>query len=201
MSGCSETTEPLALQVANPVYSFTTDNNGVILELPAVTPSPGAETSITGSMIFGIGTQTNNGLGSATVYTINPNTGNFTTTYAGTSYSDAFLDSGSNGLYFLNAATTGLPTCSDYTFWYCPSSATNFTAVDHGANGATGTINFSVGNADSLVSNAQDGVAAGLAGPAPNSFDWGLPFFFGRNVYTAIEGQSTPGGIGPYWAF
>jgi len=32
-------------------------------------------------------------------------------------------------------------------------------------------------------------------------FDWGLPFFFGRNVFTAIEGQSTPAGPGPYWAF
>jgi hypothetical protein len=32
-------------------------------------------------------------------------------------------------------------------------------------------------------------------------FDWGLPFFFGRTVYTAIEGQSTPAGVGPYFAF
>jgi hypothetical protein len=33
------------------------------------------------------------------------------------------------------------------------------------------------------------------------SFDWGLPFFFGRTVFTAIEGMSTPGGTGPYFAF
>ncbi|MDQ1387146.1 MAG: hypothetical protein QOF56_600, partial [Acidobacteriaceae bacterium] len=32
-------------------------------------------------------------------------------------------------------------------------------------------------------------------------FDWGLPFFYGRNVYTAIETKSTPGGTGPYWAY
>ena len=30
---------------------------------------------------------------------------------------------------------------------------------------------------------------------------WGLPFFFGRTVFTAIEGQTTPGGVGPYFAF
>jgi hypothetical protein len=33
------------------------------------------------------------------------------------------------------------------------------------------------------------------------SFDWGLPFFYGRTVYTAIENQSTPAGVGPYFAF
>ncbi|MBS1228286.1 MAG: hypothetical protein H6R17_1563 [Proteobacteria bacterium] len=32
-------------------------------------------------------------------------------------------------------------------------------------------------------------------------FDWGLPFFFGRRVFTAIEGRSTPGGNGPYVAY
>jgi len=32
-------------------------------------------------------------------------------------------------------------------------------------------------------------------------FDWGLPFFYGRNVYAAIEQQSTPGGVGPYFAY
>lgn len=38
-----------------------------------------------------------------------------------------------------------------------------------------------------------------LAGPKSlDGFDWGLPFFYGRNVFTAIEGQSTPGGTGPY---
>ena len=32
-------------------------------------------------------------------------------------------------------------------------------------------------------------------------FAWGLSFFYGRNVYTAIETKSTPGGMGPYVAF
>jgi hypothetical protein len=30
-------------------------------------------------------------------------------------------------------------------------------------------------------------------------FDWGLPFFFGRTVFTAIEDRGTP--AGPYFAF
>jgi hypothetical protein len=40
-----------------------------------------------------------------------------------------------------------------------------------------------------------------VGGPNPGAFDWGLPFFFGRQVFTAIEGASTPGGSGPYFAF
>jgi hypothetical protein len=35
----------------------------------------------------------------------------------------------------------------------------------------------------------------------PRSFAFGLPFFFGRNVYTAIEGRSAGGQLGPYFAY
>lgn len=58
----------------------------------------------------------------------------------------------------------------------------------------------SVANADSLFAT-NDSELGRLAGPFPGSFDWGLPFFYGRNVFTAIEGKSTPQGSGPYWAF
>jgi hypothetical protein len=76
-SGCVVTAESLAQQVQNPVTLFATDNNGVIVELPAVSAP---ETSVSGSLIFGIGTQSNNGLNGATVYTVDAN-GNFITTY------------------------------------------------------------------------------------------------------------------------
>ncbi len=198
-AGCEVTTESLSSQVQNPIVLFATDNNGVIIELPAVT---GAETSVSGSMIFGIGTQSNNGLGSATVYTVDASSGNFTTVFDNVTYEDAsFLDSGSNAIYFLVANTTGLPICPDATFWYCPTTTQNLSATNKGANGATGSINFVVGNADTLTASDTTGVANGLAGPNPGSFDWGLPFFFGRKVYTAIEGQTTPAGAGPYWAY
>jgi hypothetical protein len=81
-SGCVVTAEALAQQVQNPVTLFATDNNGVMVELPAV----GApETSVSGSLIFGIGTRSNNGLNGATVCTVDAN-GNFITTYQGQSY-------------------------------------------------------------------------------------------------------------------
>lgn len=199
-SGCTETTESLGLQVQNPVASFATDNNGVIIKFPAVT---GAEVSLSGSLIFGIGTQSNNGLGSATVFGTDPN-GNFSTTYNSTAY-PSFLDSGSNGIYFLDATTVGMPTCPDVTFYYCPSSAQNFTVLNNaeqGTNGASGSVTFTVDNADMQRSGIVENAAVnGLAGPNPGLIDFGLPFFFGRNVYAAIDGKSTPGGTGPYSAY
>jgi hypothetical protein len=199
-TGCVVTTESLANQVQNPVALFAKDNNGVIIELPSVS---GAQSTVTGSLIFGIGTQSNNGLGSATVYMLDPSTGNFTTIFNGVTYTNAaFIDSGSNALYFLDAATTGIPTCAaPLTFWYCPSSTQNLSATNRGTNGTSASFNFVVSNANTLTSSASTAAANGLAGPSSGTFDWGLPFFYGRNVYTAIAGQSTPGGTGPYWAY
>jgi hypothetical protein len=198
-SGCVVTGESLAQQVQNPVALFATDNNGVILELPAVT---GPEASISGSLIFGIGTQSNNGLSGATVYTVDSD-GNFTTSYKSQPYNQSFLDSGSNGLYFLTSSASGIPVCPDAAFFYCPSSTQNLSATNQGANGASGQVSFSVASADNLFNdNPSAFVFVNLGGPnSLPGFDWGLPFFFGRNVYTAIEGMSTPGGNGPYWAY
>jgi Protein of unknown function (DUF3443) len=200
-SGCVITTLAATSQVSNPVVSFAKDNNGVVVELPSATSS---EASLAGSLIFGIGTQSNNGLGGATVYSVDPNSANFTTIFKGQTYADAaFLDTGSNAIYFLDATTTGMPTCSgNISFWYCPTSTQSFMATNQAfQGGATTNINFSIGNAQMLTSNQSDGVAPDLGGPNPNTFDWGLPFFYGRNVYVAIEGQSTPGGVGPYVAY
>ena len=199
-TGCVVTTESLASQVQNPVTLFAKDNNGVIIQFPSVS---GAQTSVTGSLIFGIGTQSNNGLGGATVYMIDPATANFTTIFHGVTYTNAsFLDSGSNGIYFLDAATTGIPTCTTpLTAFYCPASTQNLVATNQGANGASASVDFVVDNANTLTANSSNAAANGLAGPNPGAFDWGLPFFYGRKVFTAIEGLSTPGGTGPYWAY
>jgi Protein of unknown function (DUF3443)/Immunoglobulin I-set domain len=199
-SGCVPIVQPLASQLQNPVSLFATDNNGLIIELPSVTAA--GAVSVEGSLIFGIGTQSNNGLGSATVLTLNDE-GDFTTTFKSQSFAASFVDSGSNGFFFLNAAETGLTTCADLSNnWYCPSMTTNFSATNQGQNGATTTVNFSVANADALLADTNPNfVFNNLAGPNPGTFDWGLPFFFGRNVFIAFQGRSTPGGNGPYTAY
>jgi hypothetical protein len=193
-SSCSVTTESLAAQVPNPVSLFATDNNGVVIELPQVN---GGAATLSGSLVFGIGTESNNALGSATVYTTD-DFGNFTTEFNNQTYSSSFLDSGSNGLYFLD---NGIPLCSDDQDFFCPSSVDNFSATNTGNTEGSGSVSFSIGNADTLF-NTGDAALSQLGGPnSAGMFDWGLPFFYGRNVYTAIEQKSTPGGSGPYWAY
>ena len=191
---CTATTATLAQQVANPVSYFAQDNNGVILQLPSI-PAVG-QASATGQLVFGIGTQSNNGLGSATVYAVDASSNSISTTYNGTDYSWSFIDSGSNGLFFED---TSITTCST-TVFYCPPSMLALSATLLGTNGASTKVNFNVGNAPAMVllgSWALSSLAADVSG----MFDWGLPFFYGRSVYTAINGKSTPGGMGPYYAF
>ena len=190
-----------ALQVANPIPYFSTDNNGSVLMLPTAASSGAA--SLAGQLVFGIGTETNNGLGSAQVIGVNPNNGTFSTVQNGTTYTNSIMDSGSTGLFF---QTTGLPVCaSPNNAYYCPASTEQLSAVIEGVNGINSAVSFDVGNATALTQTSSgDAVMPLLAGPAfvtSAIFDWGLPFFYGRSVYAAVEQQSTPGGTGPYIAY
>jgi hypothetical protein len=177
---------------------FPKDNNGVIIELPAVAAAGAA--TVNGSLVFGIGTESNNAVGSATVFTVDGN-GTFTTVFNGQSYGGSFLDTGSNGIYFLDSGTTGLALCPDTSDFYCPATPQTFSASHRGVNGATATVSFGVSNADTIFNMEAFNAFNTLAGPNSGNFDWGLPFFYGRNVYTAIESQPTPSGTGPYWAY
>jgi hypothetical protein len=189
-------------QVSNPVAFFPNDNNGVIVVLPSV-PSGGSAT-LTGSLVFGIGTESNNGLGTATVYTVDPVEGVFSVTYNNQSYDNSFIDSGSNANYFVDAS---IPTCASDTVgagFFCPSATLNLSATIVATNNVSNTVAFSVANAGDLFNGNAAGVAfanLAAANPASDSFDWGLPFFYGRAVYTAISDQNTPAGVGPYYAY
>jgi hypothetical protein len=189
---CTASSQPLASQVTNPVAGFAENNNGVIIELPAV-PDTGAQT-ITGQLIFGIGTQANNTLDSATVLKANTQTGYVVTTANGQTWSRSFIDSGSNGMFF---ASTTLVQCG---LWYCPPADATQSATMSGVDGTSATLSFPVGNAQALLATSNNAFD-NLAGASSTMFDWGLPFFFGRRIYTAIEARPTAAGNGPYYAF
>ncbi len=222
-SSCSPSLVPAGQQVRNPVSLFT-DNNGVIIKLPTV--PVGGQLTATGTMVFGIGTSTNNLLGGATVLKLDANTNNpawtgFTTVFNGVSYPNStssiasFIDSGSNGIYFLDTPTTTIPNCPVSTDFYCPAtSPDNLQATNKATGGNSALVSFSVSNADSLSGSFT--AFSDLAGPntpgsslssgtktADGYFDWGLSFFYGRNVYTSIWGVTPPTGVqaGPWWAY
>ena len=108
-SGCVVTSVSLAAQLQNPVWMFPQDNNGLAITLPQV--GGAGSVSLSGSMIFGIGTQSDNTLGGAQAQGADSG-GNFTTTFKGAPYSGSFIDSGSSGYFFLDSSTTGLPNCA-----------------------------------------------------------------------------------------
>jgi hypothetical protein len=194
-------------QVANPIVAFTSsDNNGVLVTLPSIPATGAADATVSGSLIFGIGTQADNALAStATVYALD-GYGNIPTfTYNGVSYSSptnySVLDTGSEALEFLDASTlapAGIVECAGY---YCPSSTLAFSVTATGATSTSGTIAFSIMNADTLfaTNNAAFNDLAGDSGtsPATDFFDFGLPFFFGRTVYVGMQpgvfnGETSP---------
>jgi hypothetical protein len=196
-TACTETIVPPADLVPNPISDFATDNNGSFLVLPSV-PLAGSAT-VTGSLIFGVDTQTNNQSGSQTIAFIDPNSAELTMVYKGTPLTDSFIDSGTNGIYF---ADTTLTTCTDAPDFYCPSTTQALPLGINLHNGSVFNTTFNVVNADTLT-NAMSAFP-GLAGTLPASldgFDWGLSFFYGRRVATVVAGNTTSAGTGPYIAF
>ena len=196
---CQEIQVTLAQQTANPVASFTTDNNGVILELPSI--SDAGSLTVTGALVFGIGTESNNALGSATVLTADTS-GYITVTYKGTAFPDGFLDSGSNLDYFND---TSIRTCSiSNQPYFCPTSELSLSTMNEGTNNVTSTVNLKIADASTQFTNNPTFTAfdnIGAPGSDPQGFDFGLPFFYSRNVFVALDGMNTSGGLGPYFAY
>jgi hypothetical protein len=226
---CKEIAIAESAQVTDPVFFFQTDNNGVIVQLPSA--SEGASTA-TGTLVFGIGTQGNNALNAATVLTADPSFGDVSATYTTRGGQQQFLpysyfDTGSNAYYFSDDSIPSGQSCSSYQgfnhtnpdAWFCPSTELNLSATAQGQNGTQATVNFSIGNAYALFQSSAGTVFTDLGasmGTQPTdctsmsaatqdqscSFDFGFPFFLGRNVYIAFAGANTAGGgMGPYFAY
>jgi hypothetical protein len=203
---CTGTTMPLVDQVVNPVTLFATDNNGQIIQLQSVA-NAGAVTA-SGTITFGVDTQSNNVSGAQSVFNIDDQA-ELTMMFNGQTLDESFIDSGSNGIYF----TYNLPACAgNISEFYCPSTTIaglaltiqgvmpNGTAIPTQTTG----VSFTVANAQAIL-NSPNSALPTLAGTLPamftQTFDFGLPFFYGRRVATVVEGSTTTVGTGPYVAF
>ncbi len=185
----------LSNQVKNPVPLFDSDNNGVLIDLPAVGTS---RARLDGWLLFGIGTQANNQFGGSKVLPTDA-LGYITATYEGRSLPVSFIDSGSNGL-FVDSST--LPPCLGGVSFYCPATLTTQTLTLTGSSGGAVQIDFLVENATASFVGGNP-VLPYLVGDfgSTRTFDLGLPFFYGRRVFFGIEGMSSPLGAGPFYAF
>jgi hypothetical protein len=204
-TNCVETLVPTAMQVPNPVTRFAADNNGIIIDLPTVAPA-GAVT-VSGQLIFGIDTQSDNQSGTQTVLTLDGNA-ELLMTFNGQTLANSFIDSGSNGIYF---ADSNIVTCTmtGLTTFYCPANTLTLGLSIQGTNGVmVNNLTFNVGDTQAIVSTAPTdtyNVLPQLAGTLPagnaGSFDYGLAFFYGKRIAVAVEGNKTSVGTGPYIAF
>jgi hypothetical protein len=195
-------------QVQNPVPRFAVNNNGTIVALPAVADT-GASVA-RGRLVFGIGTQTNNqppASGAILHVETDPSRDNYfyiNTSIAGVSFPNSYIDSGSNGYFF---ADSGLSTScvgpGQGSGWYCPATPQTREAVLSDSFGVQANASVRIVSADLLFAsaNAAFSTLGGTPGSAsPGAFVWGLPFFYGRHVYTAIWGQSLALD-GPWFAY
>ena len=208
---CAEATIPLAQQVTNPVAFFPQDNNGVVLQFPAIAAT--GAMSASGSMIFGIGTQSNNVLTASAIGVPDSGStaGSFTAVFGSTTLVDSFIDSGSSLMYFPDASIPACP--GNLSGFDCPGVATALSSTPinvtlQGSNAVSTNVTVNVANTQFLFGQPNASalnVFNDLGGPGlaalPNSFDFGVPFFFGKSVFTAFEQRSTPAGAGPYFAF
>jgi hypothetical protein len=84
-----------------------------------------------------------------------------------------------------------LAACADGSSWYCPASTQALiVAIDGGAVSSAAT------DVATLAASGHYALDALAGAGSAETFDWGLPFFYGRSVYTA--GSPTPDGARPY---
>ncbi len=215
---------PANQQLTNPVTMFAQDSNGLIIELPAIALTGGADLgapTVTGQIVFGVGTESNNAITSLTpaptVIPADATLGTVVTTYPSQAPNQtlpsSFLDTGANAYLFGNSSETSIAQCTGGDAgYYCPgsplSSTATITAATSTGSSASSSVNFGITSADTLNSSSNsafDNLGGLLPGSysadASSMFIWGLPFFYGRDVVIAFAGQNTSAGTGPYYAF
>jgi Protein of unknown function (DUF3443) len=201
---CAAVAVSLSQQIQNPVGLLPVDNNGVIVALPSVPTSGSA--SLTGSLILGIGTASNNQPSGVTVLPTN-SSGQIVTRFhpsPGVSTQNVgVIDSGSSAMFFSDSSLS-IPLCpGNLSFLYCPASPLNFSATNTELSGSPASVvSFQIANPMALLSSGNAAIS-NMGGPAFSTgvFDWGLPFFFGRTVYVGLSGQTSVLGTGPFWAY
>src|SRR4029077_6375297 len=96
-------------------------------------------------------TQSNNSLGSYSIYTLDPAEYTFTTIFKGAILTRSFVDSGSPCRFFNDNAIRACDDSSSGAGYYCPvRTLNNLTATNKGQNGVSGVLSFSVANATDL---------------------------------------------------
>jgi hypothetical protein len=205
---CTAENVPLDAQVANPATRFPSDNNGIILTMPNLQNGNG-DSMVTGVLIFGLGTQTDNQLPpTALTMLAADSNGDFLATYNGaTTQVPALIDSGTDA-YLFDDPAIAVCTSAAWVGYYCPAVAPLATsAVNMSASISTALVPSSSNLVDFAVADPNSFVAGAAAfgslaaGAGITRFQWGMPFFYGRTIYIGFDGKSSASFTGPYYAY
>ncbi|TDY44449.1 uncharacterized protein DUF3443 [Paraburkholderia rhizosphaerae] len=193
-ASCSAASVPLERQATNPVAGFATDNNGTLIRLPALPPN--GQRSVTGELVFGVGTRSNNALPATAKILAVTGQGTLTTLYGNRSV-PGIVDTGTNGFVFRDTSIA-----VGVNDWYAPQNTLSLAATLMSTTGLQAAVPFSIANAERLLEMdyaAHDNL--GALSLSSNMFIWGLPFYYGRSVYTVLSGAQAGGKTGPFIAF
>jgi hypothetical protein len=200
---CTAENIALAGQVTNPVAMFAADNNGIIVSLPNLQNANG-DMSVTGQVIFGIATQSDNALPPVGLTVLGADAhGDFTATYnGGTTVLPALIDSGTDA-YSFDDPTMAPCATGAFVGYYCPNVAPQSVyAINAGVgmNNATNRVDFAIADPKSFVANAAAFIDLG-GGGGSTRLTWGMPFFYGRKVYIGIDQRLSGTYTGPFYAY
>lgn len=185
-SSCQGVPIPVANQLPNPVSEFASDNNGLTLTFPAI-PAGGAA-SVTGTMTFGIDTQSNNASGTGTEIPVGF-TATVNTLYNG-QMMGAIVDSGTGTYSLPETPIAQCPSSWSSITWFCPAEPTTVTASMMLTPDSNFDVQFNIANAMSELGNsnaAHEGVGEDVSLFGVSLFDIGMPFFYGKTITFSIE--------------
>jgi len=201
---CTAENVVLEAQVTNPVALFAADNNGIIVELPNLQNANG-DATVQGTLIFGLGTQSNNTLPVIGLSVLGTDSnGDFTATYNGQStVLPSWIDSGADAYLFDDPSIAVCAGATIFVGYYCPAPAplSLFTVnTGVGANNASSTVQFALQDPTTFAAGAVALIDLGGGGGAAR-FVWGMPYFYGRSIYVGIEGRAAGSYTGSYFAY
>jgi hypothetical protein len=198
---CTAEAMPDVDQLLNPISAFSSDNNGMTLTFPSV--PAGGTASVTGTMTFGINTQSDN-MQSGSVTKIDTTAeATVNASYNGQSLLGV-LDSGSGAYFIPDSTISQCPTSFSSAPWFCPAQQVNRTATLQSQLGGYFDVAFSIVNAQTELSNsyvAHTGVGENVNLFGAGLLDLGLPFFYGKSITFGVQGNDDfTSGDWPYYA-
>ncbi|SDV46420.1 DUF3443 family protein [Chitinasiproducens palmae] len=187
---------PASFRVAHPVAALPRDNNGVVLALD-LPPANGID-AVSGSLTLGIDTRANNSLDARARVRLD-NAGRFMTRFAGVDYPKSYFDTGTQDLYFSQAAAP-IETCGRQ---WCASSEASPSATLVGNDGASVDVTVRVGDTAALERSGKGALrnVARVSAATSQAFVWGLPFFFGKRVFVGFADAPGRSDRRPFYAF